>query len=93
MSQTPTQQAVQAALQQAWAQRSPREKQLLGWSTATVMLALLWSLALAPAWRTWQEAPAKQAPLDAQTQSMLQLQAEANSLQTPSPISRSESAA
>lgn len=93
MSQTPPQHAVLAALQQAWAQRSPREKQLLGWGTATVMLALLWSLALAPAWRTWQEAPAKQARLDAQTQSMLQLQAQAKSLQTPSPISRSESAA
>jgi general secretion pathway protein M len=92
MSQTTPQQAVQAALQQAWTQRSRREKQLLGFGAATVMLTVLWSLALAPAWRTWQEAPAKQARLDAQTQSMLQLQAQAKSLQMPHPISRSESA-
>ena len=95
MSQTNAKQVVnaaQAAFRQAWAQRNPREKQLLGLGAAVVLLAALWGLALAPAWRTWQEAPAKQARLDAQTQSMRQLQAQAQSLKTPNPISRSESA-
>ena len=93
MSHTIAKHALQAALQQAWAQRNPREKQLLSFGAAVVMLAALWSLALAPALRTWQEAPAKQARLDAQTQSMRQLQAQARSLQPPNPISHSESAA
>lgn len=79
------------AWQQAWAQRSPREKQLLRLGASILLLAALWSLALAPAWRTWQKAPAQQALLDAQTQAMRQLQAQAHILQTSRPISRSES--
>lgn len=84
--------AMQSALQQAWAQRSPRERQLLGWGAVALLLAALWSWALAPAWRTWQEAPAQQERLDAQTQTMRQLQAQARNLQKPNPITRSESA-
>ncbi len=85
--------AIQAALRQAWAQRQPREKQLLSFGAAVVMLAALWGLTLAPALRTWQEAPTKQALLDAQTQSMRQLQVQAQKLQASSPISRNDSAA
>ena len=36
-------------------------------------LTLLWSLALNPAWRTWQQAPAKQAELE---QAVVKLQAQ-----------------
>lgn len=84
--------AMQTALQQAWAQRNPREQKLLAWGAVVLLLAAVWSLALAPAWRTWQEAPAQQARLDAQTQTMRQLQAQAQNLQKPNPITRSESA-
>lgn len=80
-----------AALHPIWAQRTPREKQLLRLCAAVLVLAALWQVALAPAWRIWQAAPAQQARLDAQTQTMRQLQAQAQSLQTPNPISRAES--
>lgn len=80
-----------AALQPVWLQRTPREKQLLRLAGALGVLVALWQLALAPAWQTWQEAPAQQARLDAQTQTMQQLKAQAQSLQTPQAISRVES--
>jgi general secretion pathway protein M len=80
-----------AALQPVWMQRTPREKRLLRLAGALGVLAALWQMALAPAWQTWQEAPAQQARLDAQTQTMQQLKAQAQSLQAPQAISRVES--
>ena len=76
----------------AWARRSPREQQLLGIGFWVLSLAALWMLALAPALRTWQEAPARQALLDAQSQRMRQLQAQAQSLQKPVALSRADAA-
>lgn len=76
--------------QAAWARRSPREQQLLGIGFWVVGLAALWVLALAPALSTWQEAPARQALLDTQSQRMRQLQAQAQSLQKPAAISRTD---
>lgn len=87
---TSTLHTVRTTLRQAWQQRSPREQQLLGLATAVLALAALWQVALAPAWHTWQEAPNRQARLDAQTQRMLELQAQAKSLQKPLAISRAE---
>lgn len=81
---------LRSAWQGAWAQRSPREQQLLRLGAWVLALAALWSLALAPALRTWQEAPARQAALDAQSQSMRQLQAQARQLQQPQTLSRTE---
>jgi general secretion pathway protein M len=82
--------ALRTAWVQAWAQRSPREQLLLGLGALVLALAGIWSLALAPAWRTWQEAPQRQARLDSQSQQMQQLQAQAKSLKQPSPITRTE---
>lgn len=82
---------VQTALRQAWAQRQPREQTLLALGAAVLVLAVLWQLGLAPALRTWQEAPAQQARLDQQSQAMRQLQAQAKKLQQPLAVSRSES--
>ena len=76
----------------AWARRSPREHQLLGIGFWVLSLAALWMLALAPALRTWQEAPARQALLDTQSQRMRQLQAQAQSLQKPAALSRADAA-
>jgi general secretion pathway protein M len=76
----------------AWARRSPREQQLLGIGFWVLSLAALWMLALAPALRTWQEAPARQALLDTQSQRMRQLQAQAQSLQKPVALSRADAA-
>jgi general secretion pathway protein M len=78
--------------QTAWARRSPREQQLLSVGGWVLGLAALWALALAPALRTWQEAPARQAQLDAQTQRIQQLQAQAQGLQKPRAISRTDAA-
>jgi general secretion pathway protein M len=76
--------------QSSWRQRSPREQQLLLVGSLVLTGAAIWSLALAPALRTWQEAPAKQAQLDEQSQRMRQLQAQAQSLQKPQTLSRAE---
>lgn len=82
---------VHAAFQQVWRQRSLRERKLLSLAGWFLISIALWQWALVPAWQTWHEAPIKQAQLDAQTQAMLQLQAQARALQTLPPITRSES--
>lgn len=78
------------ALQSTWGQRSDREQQLLGAGAAVLVLAVLWWVALAPALRTWQQAPARQAALDAQTRQMQQLQAQALALKKPLAITRAQ---
>ncbi len=83
---TPLRQGLQAARNR----RSPRERLLLGLGIWVVSLAALWLLALAPALRTWQEAPARQALLDTQSQRMRQLQAQAQGLQKPRAIARTD---
>lgn len=80
----------QTAWRNAWHQRSARERSLLSLGALVLVLATLWSVALAPALRTWQEAPAKQAQLDAQSQRMRQLQTQAQGMQKPQTLSRAE---
>lgn len=80
----------QTAWQTLWGRRSAREQSLLSLGALVLALAFIWSWALAPALRTWQEAPAKQAQLDAQSQRMHQLQMQAQSLQKPQTLSRAE---
>jgi general secretion pathway protein M len=79
-----------APLKAHWQQRSLRERRLMQTGALVLGLAAFWSVALAPAWRTWQAAPAKQAQLDQQTQQMLQLQAQARELQASAPITRAQ---
>jgi general secretion pathway protein M len=81
---------VRSGWQAVWSRRNPREQRLLGIGVWVLGLAALWVLALAPALRTWQEAPARQALLDAQSQRMRQLQAQAQSLQKPVAVSRAD---
>lgn len=90
MSQRSPWQQVRKNWRQAWTQRSPREQTLLRLGVVLCLLVALWLWAVAPAWRTWQEAPARQVWLDSQTQRMRQLQAQAQSLQKPSAVSRTE---
>jgi general secretion pathway protein M len=90
---TPSQTAQKSAAQawrQAWEARSPREQILLRAAAFLVAFVVVWQWAWAPAWRTWQEAPARQAAIDSQTQRMLQWQAQAQGLQKPSTVSRAE---
>ena len=49
---------------QAWlATRAPRERLVLQAAAWLLLAALIWSLAIAPAWRVLQAAPARQAAL------------------------------
>ncbi len=69
----------------AWAQslasflaaRSRRERMLLGMAVVGLLMALLLSLGILPAWRTLQSAPDEQARLQAQWQEMQGLQTQA----------------
>jgi general secretion pathway protein M len=79
---------VLAAFNAFWAARQPRERSLIGLAAAVMGTTLTWQIAIAPALQTWQEAPARQAGLDAQTGQMLQLQAQAKGLRSTAPMSR-----
>jgi general secretion pathway protein M len=73
-----------------WQQRSARERLLLSAGAALMALILVWRVGLAPALRTWQEAPIKQAQLDKQTQHMQELQIQSQRLQQAQAISRND---
>ena len=79
-----------AALTQIWQQRTSRERQLMLVAAWTLTASVLWSLAVAPALRTWQEAPTRQAALDATSNQMQQLQAQAQAFKKPSAVNRTE---
>ncbi len=76
------------AWQAFWRARAPRERRLMLLAAWVIGTVLVWQVAVAPALQTWQEAPTKQAALDAQTTHMLQLQAQAKGLQSTPPPSR-----
>lgn len=67
---------------QAWlTTRAPRERLALQSAAWLLLAALLWSLAIAPAWRTLQAAPARQAALLPQLHQMRAMATEAKALQ------------
>lgn len=70
-----------ATLRAWWHQRPPREQALLAACAALVLLALLWSLALAPALKTLRQHGARSAQLQATLTQMQALQAQAQGLQ------------
>lgn len=72
-----------------WRARAARERRLMLLAAWVIAAALAWQVAVAPALHTWQEAPARQAALDAQTGQMLQLQAQARRMQSTGELSRS----
>jgi general secretion pathway protein M len=78
------------ALGHAWAQHNRQKKVLLILCALPLVLVSIWSLAVAPAWRTWQEAPARQDHLESQNQLMQQLQAQAQTLQMLRLVTRDE---
>ena len=69
------------ALQAWWQQRPPREQALLLAAAWLVGLTLLWSLLLGPAWQSLRTFDSRHLALEQQHQRMLQLQAQAKSLQ------------
>lgn len=69
-----------------WAAFAPRERRLLTVAAAVLGLFLLWTVAIAPAWRTLRSAPAQLDALDAQLQQMQALAAEAGRLRGAPPV-------
>jgi len=73
-------------LRQWWQGLALRERRLIGSAAVLVALALLWWVALAPALRTLQRAPAQIDAAEAQLQVMQRLAAEARELRAVTPV-------
>lgn len=69
-------------LQAQWTRLAPRERRSVAIAAALVLVALVWWLAFAPALNTLRSAEAQHRTLDAQLQTMLRLQTEAQTLQS-----------
>lgn len=76
-----------------WQVLAPRERGAARLALAVVVLFLVWTVAIAPAWRSLREAPAQLDRLDAQMQRMQRLAAEARDLRAAATVSSSQSAA
>lgn len=88
----PAQQAL-APARQWWASLSARDRRLIALAGTVLGLFITWTLAVQPAWRTLQAAPAQRESLDAQWQAMQQLAAEAKGLRGAPPVSIDQSSA
>lgn len=69
-----------AELRARWNALAPRERKLVLGAAGLVTLALLWWVALAPAWATLRTAPQQHQALDAQLQRMQRMQAQAQAM-------------
>lgn len=67
-----------------------KDRQRLQWLIAALVLTWVWLFNLAPALKTWREAPAQLLQLEAQTQSLKTMQAQAQNLQKSARLSTSE---
>lgn len=70
----------------AWRARDARERRLLLLAAWVLGLALLWALAVQPAWRTLRTAPARLDQLEAQLQQMQAQAAQAQTLRARPPL-------
>jgi general secretion pathway protein M len=69
-----------------WRGLAARERRLLIFGGAVLFGYVLWALAIAPAWRTLNRAPAELDALDAQLQTMQRQAAEAQQLRAAPPV-------
>lgn len=77
-----------------WAQRPTREQRLLVTAAGLVGATLLWTTAIAPAWRTVKTYPEQRAALESQLRTMVALQSRAQALrEQPAPDARAMQAA
>ena len=81
-----------AQLRQWWGLRVPREKWIMGSAAVLVVCALLWAITVAPALRTLRNYETSRIKLDADLQTMQNLQAQAQALQSMPKLSQSTSA-
>jgi general secretion pathway protein M len=75
---------------QAWRARSARDRAMLGAMAAVLGTFLLWTLAIAPAWRTLTDAPAQIESLDTQLLQMRTMAAEVRELRNTTPIAAAQ---
>lgn len=69
------------ALRARWSALATRERLLAGLAFWAVVLALLWTVGVAPAWKTLQRAPGQHQTLDGQLGRMQALAAQAQGIQ------------
>ena len=81
-----------APLRARWRTLGPRERRGLGLAAWVIGVVLLWTLAVAPAWRTVAAAPAQLDRLDAQLQQMQRLANEARELRATPATNSAQSA-
>lgn len=81
------------AVQRRWEAMSARERQFVGAAAAIILLALLWFVALAPAWRTLRQAPAQIEAAETQLQAMQRHAAEARELRGAAPMAQEQAQA
>lgn len=79
-----------AQLRARWLRLAPREKVLVAASSAIVVLALLWLVAIRPALGVLRSAEEQHRTLDAQLQQMAALQEQARALQAQPKIGHDE---
>jgi general secretion pathway protein M len=83
-SDTPSKTRGLAAVSAWLASLSARERRLVLLAAAVLGLGLLWWIAIAPAWQTLRQAPARQAAADAQLARMQQFAQQAEALRAQS---------
>ena len=69
-----------------WAALPARDRQLGALAGVVLGLFITWTLAVQPAWRTLQSAPAQREALDVQWQAMQQLATEAKDFRSAPPV-------
>lgn len=80
-------------LQAWWATLAARERRMVALAGSVVLIGALWALAVQPAWRTLQRAPAEIEKLDAQLQAMQRLATEAQQLRAAPPVTAEQAGA
>ncbi len=75
-----------------WQGLAARERRMLGWAAVLVGVALLWWVALQPAWHTLAQAPLDHERLDAQLQQMQREAAETQQLRAMPPLPADQAA-
>lgn len=78
-------------LEERWQAAQPRERQMARTAAVVVGVALVWLVAIAPAWRTLSKAPVEIDKLDAELRLMRGLAQQAQQLKQTPPISQEQS--
>lgn len=77
----------------AWRRLAPRERRGISIALVAVALLAVWSLLVAPAWRTLRTAPAQLDQLESELQRMQRLAAQAQELRGAAPVLPDQAAA